>query len=386
VYPAFRSAARLFSVKVIGGFSPTSVGRIVLEGGVIGHIQLADYMSNSTCKFYSYFPFYMTLNVNKLSAATWSSDGTTHKSINYVSKHLNMVLPDAPDVHQVLALPISTIDDHSSQSQLGDWIKAIKAIFAIYTQFLLISNSLSASGWRNFVCKLKGASTDHAADQKLLVQLFIQWKRIVDRELRGEAALQAKSPLELLETLYGYLSTKGLSPKETSWSLLPLDEQMRLASEAFRALCVPFGEAGYQELSIEEQAEVDFFVWAGCCMHKSLNATKAGFEGMTAVWPLIPGAVPPTKMLNKENAAAAISGPTSERDRVLALSKGGASKLTELLGALLKHKDDKKGQQDLYKIAYLVCDTSFYIHIHLILLIAHFWAKTLLSRCQQYTI
>jgi hypothetical protein len=43
-------------------------------------------------------------------------------------------------------------------------------------------------------------------------------------------------------------------------------------------------------------------------------------------------------------------GSQSKHERVLDSAKGGAYKLISLMGILLKNKDDKKGQQELYKI------------------------------------
>jgi hypothetical protein len=142
---------------------------------------------------------------------------------------------------------------------------------------------------------------------------------------------------------------------DEEWSSLPDDEQARLVSEAWRTVCLPFGEDAYNNLSVEEQAEIDFFVWAGCCMHKGLNAAKGGFDAMTKAWNSISNAVYPVKMVTKDNRATLEKASDDESDRIHALSKGGASKLTELMGALLKNKDDKKGQQDSYKHEFLVC-------------------------------
>jgi hypothetical protein len=286
-----------------------------------------------------------------------SSDSTTHKSINYVSKHIIFITKDEPNTRRTLALPITTIDNHSSSTQLEDWILSIKNIFEAYTRSILPTRIFNASDWRAFICKIKGGSTDHASDQMLLIELFTQWKRIVDRELRGEYYLRSRSPQELLKIIHDHLrmtSTANLNAQPLDWSQLPLDEQMRQLSQVWRDICVPFGEAAYQQLDPEDQLEVDSFVWAGCCMHKSLNAAKAGFEGMARAWERIPKSIGPVKMLNKDNADAAARATAVEHVRLLALARGGASKLTELMGMLLKHKDDKKGQQDVYKIAFEV--------------------------------
>jgi hypothetical protein len=120
----------------------------------------------------------------------------------------------------------------------------------------------------------------------------------------------------------------------------------------WRSVCIPYGEEAYQALSVEEQAEIDTFVWAGCCMHKGMNATKGGYDAMGTMWASLTGVTPPVKMVTKDNRTALETAPEDERKRIQGLSKGGAAKLTELLGALLRNKDDKKGQQSMYKIAF----------------------------------
>jgi hypothetical protein len=54
----------------------------------------------------------------------------------------------------------------------------------------------------------------------------------------------------------------------------------------------------------------------------------------------------PVVLMNKDNAAAAAVGNSAVKKRAEEVSTAGAVKLLSLLGALLNHKDDKKGQQD----------------------------------------
>lgn len=54
----------------------------------------------------------------------------------------------------------------------------------------------------------------------------------------------------------------------------------------------------------------------------------------------------PVPLMNKDNTAAAAVGNDAAKKRAEEVSSAGAVKLLTLLGALLNHKDDKKGQQD----------------------------------------
>jgi hypothetical protein len=271
-----------------------------------------------------------------------------------VAKHLTVFLPEESGVPRTLALPITSIDDHSSSAQKDDWIASLREVFAAYA--MCFENGFTATTWREFVGKIKAASTDHANDQKLLIQLLTAWKQDVDRAVRAEPALREMGALEVLQRVYSELckarGDQALSSQE--WDALSKEDQARAVGEAWRAVVLPLGEAAFQELSVEEQAEVDALIWAGCCMHKGMNAAKEGFAGMTDKWISIAGAAPPVKMVNKDNRAALANASAPEQERIYTLSRGGAAKLTELMGALLKHKNDKKGQQDLYKIAFEV--------------------------------
>lgn len=56
----------------------------------------------------------------------------------------------------------------------------------------------------------------------------------------------------------------------------------------------------------------------------------------------------PIKLMNRDNAAAAIMGGIAAT-QATEVSQGGEVKLTSLAGALFNHKDDKKGQHDTYQ-------------------------------------
>ncbi|KAF7341786.1 hypothetical protein MSAN_02033300 [Mycena sanguinolenta] len=86
-------------------------------------------------------------------------------------------------------------------------------------------------------------------------------------------------------------------------------------------------------------------------MHKEMNLVKGGVQAMKLFWESIGGPAP-IKLMNKANdAAAANSAPGSKAsEHALAASEGGAVKVTSLVGALFNHKDDKKGQQDTFKL------------------------------------
>lgn len=94
-----------------------------------------------------------------------------------------------------------------------------------------------------------------------------------------------------------------------------------------------------------EKASIDLFVHAGCCMHKELNTVKGSNTWMTAYWAKV-GVQGLVLLMNKANGPAAEAGTW---DHAEAVSIGGGVKVTELVGNLFNHKDDKKGQQDVMR-------------------------------------
>lgn len=181
------------------------------------------------------------------------------------------------------------------------------------------------------------------------------WMIESDRIVRGEAAMATCSPEELLALLLEASQKKvDAAGGLPAFNALPTGEQIILNKAAFTAVCFRIGEAAFAKLSEDEQISSDLFIWAGCCMHKELNAVKGGDTAMRQFWiseeSVAKDVTPPMKLMNKDNDATAAAGPSAARDRALLLSVGGATKLTSLAGAIFNHKDNKKGQGDSFRI------------------------------------
>ena len=151
----------------------------------------------------------------------------------------------------------------------------------------------------------------------------------------------------------------------TAWDALSLEEQVKRNAESHHKVCVLLGEGVFEQLSSDEKKEVNFLVWAGCCMHKEMNSVKGGNTAMMAYWSE-EGLTGPIKLMNRDNAAAAAAGTSQAKDQANDVSQAGGVKLTSLAGAVFKNKDDKKCQQNTLryffetKIRYMVTfpDTS----------------------------
>lgn len=177
----------------------------------------------------------------------------------------------------------------------------------------------------------------------------------LDRKQRGRDAYHSLTGAELDAFLFSatHDAIEQAGGYE-SWERLPHDKQVQLGHEAHDAAIRQLGEHRFDALSPEEKAWASLFIWAGCGMHKELNAMKYGAKAMKEWWDSSEakamGAVLPILLYNKDNAAAA-SDPTAStaKARAEAVTSRGGIKATELAGGIMRHKNSKKGQQDTYR-------------------------------------
>ncbi|KAF8233813.1 hypothetical protein L208DRAFT_875776 [Tricholoma matsutake] len=210
---------------------------------------------------------------------TISSDGTTHKNINYESCFINITNEDG--THKSQFLGISAATHHTSEEQLNGWIRVVEYILSIFNSSPH-TQSLGKMELHEFLELLKGMHTDHAEDQKKLVHLVQALKQASKRESQGEKALLSMEVVQLMPILVqvGQNTVERAGGPE-AWNSLSEDEQNK---ESYQALCQEQGCKQFEALSEEEQCSVDLFLWAGCCMHKELNSVKGGNVHMMAWW------------------------------------------------------------------------------------------------------
>ncbi|KAG2133325.1 hypothetical protein DEU56DRAFT_739092 [Suillus clintonianus] len=323
VNATINAVAEALGVEITGSVSGHSIRRIVAEGGVAAEAQLVDEM-------------------NIAKGVTLSGDATSHKNINYQSHHVTYSLPDGHAATRFAGILHEV--NHKSETQLQGWKSRIEDMYDTYND--VVGGTAGALDVRDFPSKVKGMLTDHAEDQKKLVRLFTEWKRSCEREVRGERALATLPPDDVIHLLWEM--TESLVNEAggiDGWDRLGVDEQQRCYSNAHHNLLAQLGQEQFDSLPQSEKDDIDFFVWAGCCMHKELNAAKGGNSRMRAWW--IDNSVEgPVLLMNKDNVAASSAGSSTAKQRAIQVSTGGAQKVLELAGAVFRHKDDKKGQQD----------------------------------------
>jgi len=151
----------------------------------------------------------------------------------------------------------------------------------------------------DFIRKLRGVTTDHAADQKLFVQLLGEWKKEVDLEDRGRRFLQDLPPDKMTILLCTALQQAiDKSGGFASWNQLSSVERDGRNEEFLKALCIELGEGEFGKLSDEEKRMIREMLWRGCCMHKEMNTFKEGCSEMDKYWDdqELPG---PMKLMNR---------------------------------------------------------------------------------------
>ena len=245
--------------------------------------------------------------------------------------------------HHRRTLGVTTAPDHTSETQRDGWISLTKMFYDIYNASPHAQKN--PADHRTFATKIVGMLTDHAEDQKKLVRIIQDWKRDCDRELRGEQARAKMTLTELLlivaEETTSLLEHTGDIEEATSEDLNTRNQEIA------RTVLLRIGEEAYNELSDEEQGLADLFVHAGCCMHKELNTVKGGYTHLEQFWK-DSGLEGPVLLMNRDNEDAARAGGIAGK-KAAEKSRGGAIKLTDLAGALFRHKDDKKGQQNAFR-------------------------------------
>jgi hypothetical protein len=91
------------------------------------------------------------------------------------------------------------------------------------------------------------------------------------------------------------------------WNGLSKEEQDACMHKSRGEMYRERGQKQFETLSEVEKRSVNLFLWAGCCMHKELNSVKGGNVRMMAWWGENE-VIGPIKLMNRDNAAAAIAG------------------------------------------------------------------------------
>lgn len=333
-------------VDVVGGISRTSVSRILREGYIAAQIQLGYEMQQT-------------------EAMTFSADGTSHRSINYVSRHVHLMAEDyskSPDCgarHRVTRfLGIQSTKDGSSEEAIKEWESALNKIIELYNSSPLAKREGVELRFIRLLTKLVGMNSDHCAKEKKDARMLQELKNWAVEQSLGEDAifelttwqideLFEKAQKEMIKNAGGKKKWDNLSESAKSTKQAGLMEN----------ILSDLGKKELEKLPEDQRRILQLFIWAGCGCHKDLNTIRAGYMEMSEWWKR-KGLEGPILLANRDNdsiiqerSAAIDKGdiPTPAQDQAFDKTTRGAIKLAQIAGALLNHKDDKKGHHDVFR-------------------------------------
>jgi hypothetical protein len=250
--------------------------------------------------------------------------------------------------------------NHKTSTQLENWIGLFTDIASVYNE--------SPGGSKDPIKvteigrKATGYSADHAADQMKLLKELCAYKQSCDYQLRGAEAMKLKSEGEIKEVVdKKFDSILAEVGDWKGWETRSREEQEKLLERLINEVCVHFGKLAFAELPELLQRVAGLWHWSGCCMHKDLNAFKGGAVRLSAFWKEA-GLGGPVKLLSREKEEREDLLGTDRTDRELNKVSGGAAKLADLVGALVRNKEETKGCPDefrTYSMAHLTYEISF---------------------------
>ncbi|KAJ3859748.1 hypothetical protein EV359DRAFT_67902 [Lentinula novae-zelandiae] len=199
------SVGKSLGITVTDNISGRSARRVVGQAEIATQLQAVDLI---TCS----------------NGVILSSDGTSHKGLNYESRHAHFRDPDTNE-KMTLFLGISLAPGQSPAGQKQPLDKHQKKLFALIQEL----------------------------------------KKRTECEIRGERAIKMIAPDKVLYIALEHSAAAveaagGLS----AWDALSDADHAVRSSEITKAVILQIGEDDFNKLTPGQQAEVDFCVWCGC--------------------------------------------------------------------------------------------------------------------------
>ena len=332
-------------IKTVGTISRTTVSRVIREGFIAAQIQLGHEMK-------------MT------NSMTFSADGTSHRSVNYNSRHVHLLVEDysspessLPTERVTRFLGIRSSKDGTSQEAVADWQKTMSDIVDLYNRSPFGKRSGGLIRLVDLFVKLAGMNSDHCAKEKKDAALLKEIKEKAVYQSLGEDVLLEKTSAEI-NLIYSQaeeaMIKKAGGPRK--WKLLTPDAQAEQKAAMVETVIADLGKDALEMLSDHEKRTLRLFIWAGCGCHKDLNTVKGGYTTMSQWWaknkvkgPILLANRDNSPVVDEMNAALEQGNtPTLAQERAFEKSTRGAIKTAEIAGAIFNHKDDKKGHHDLF--------------------------------------
>ncbi|KAI5890702.1 uncharacterized protein SCHCODRAFT_02679610 [Schizophyllum commune H4-8] len=287
-----------------------------------------------------------------------SSDGTSHKKIQYEATAISHAVPtyepgvdDSDPSTWVQATRFVSVKEavrHDAESQHRGKLEFGKEMADVYNRSPLATADGGKMRDDEWSVKQLGQSKDHAADgikEKALAEA--QKEQDIKKRLAQEAYSKVDmhtlldAVFSLTEADVQHAIGENRDPSDVRWA-----ERCDIANDVLKT---QLGEEAYANLTGQEKELHTLFIFGGCCSHKDLNAFKYGADALAELWQSSTLKTPPPILLpNKSFDSILALGDKAGVDarlRATDMSSSGGPKFMALLGAIFRHKDDKKGYQ-----------------------------------------
>ncbi|KZV58980.1 hypothetical protein PENSPDRAFT_596227, partial [Peniophora sp. CONT] len=125
--------------------------------------------------------------------------------------------------------------------------------------------------------QVAGMLSDHATDQRKLAILVEQLKIECDRRVRGKRAYARLGAADLrVFMLKGLENSIKRAGSYEAWEALSAEQRHAIGEQVQADAIMELGQKEFEQLSDEEKGFATLFIWAGCGMHKDLNAFRYG--------------------------------------------------------------------------------------------------------------
>jgi len=255
-------------INTIGTVSRPSVARILCEGYFAAQIQLGYEMQNA-------------------KSMTFSTDDTSHRSINYNSRHIHLLTEDYaassnPDGKKQAThfLGIQSTCTGSSEQAVKEWENTLKHITDLYNNSPFGKCQGSLLKFIDLMIKLTGVNTDHCAKEKKTARLLEALKTwAIDQSLGEEAMLEMS--LEDIEAMFQKSESEMIKSMggQQKWDMLSDADKSERRAIMLEKTIAELGQEAFEKLSDEEK-HLRLFIWAGCGCHKDLNTIHGGYMAM----------------------------------------------------------------------------------------------------------
>jgi hypothetical protein len=328
-------------VETVGEVSRRSVNCMIKEGYLAAQLQLGHEMANA-------------------ESMTFSADGTSHRGINYNSRHVNFKAEDygsgsGETKRTTRFLGVQSSADGTSEESIKDIKKILGNIVDLYKRSHLGKRTGNLARVVEILIKVTGAHGDHCPKEKKDGALLESEKRDAVNQILGEKVMLDKTNEQLYHIINAaekqLMNDVGGVP---GWIALSVEEQVEAKARMMEAIVMHLGEQAFTLLSDDEKRIMRLFIWAGCGCHKDLNTVRGGYATMKKWWEEN-DIDPPILLANRDNAAVLKEVEpgddvvTPAQERAFEMTDRGGIKATQLAGAIFNHKNDKVGHHNVFR-------------------------------------